>query len=139
MAALDAYGIKYLVVGAVAFGVHAEPRLTKDMDVLVHVDAANVDALYAALRDYGAPLHIVQKEEFLAEDFVFFFGAPPWRIDILTSIPGVDFDQAYADRVVSELGGKRFNVLSKTWLIRAKRASGRPQDLSDLHILESFT
>lgn len=136
MAAFDASGIRYLVVGGIAVGFHSEPRYTKDLDVLVTVHAPDHHRLYKCLADFGAPVTILTTEEFLQADFVFHFGSPPWRIDILTSIPGVDFEKAYADRVSLPLGDYEASCISRTWLIKAKRASGRPQDLLDLAALE---
>ena len=137
MAALDASEIKYLIVGGIAVGYHSEPRFTKDLDVLVAISAPDHLRLYDCLASYGAPVGIVAPEEFLDDDFVFHFGAPPWRIDILTSIPGVTFEEAYADRVKLPLGSYEASLISKEWLIKAKRASGRPQDLLDLSKLEA--
>lgn len=136
MAALDASGIRYLIVGGIAVGFHGEPRYTKDLDVLVHVSASDHLRLYKALKGFGAPVAIISPEELLQEDFIFHFGSPPWRIDILTSIPGVDFDMAYEERVKLPLGVYQADCISKAWLIVAKRASGRPQDLLDLESLE---
>ena len=78
---------------------------------------------------------ILAAEEFLSQDFVFHFGSPPWRVDILTSIPGVDFDAAYETRVPLPLGRYTATCISREWLIKAKIASGRPQDLLDLESL----
>ena len=134
-AALDRFEIEYLIVGGVAVGFHAEPRFTKDLDVLVHVSSDTVARLVDALREFGAPMHLVKAEELLKEDFVIFFGNPPWRIDILTSIPGVNFREAYGDRITVTLGNRKVNCISKQWLIRAKQASGRHQDLADIDAL----
>jgi hypothetical protein len=136
LAALDDSGIRYLIVGGIAVGFHGEPRYTKDLDVLVQVSTSNSDLLYRCLADFGAPVGLIAREELLQTDFVFHFGSPPWRIDILTSIPGVDFELAYADRIELPLGEYRASCISKEWLIIAKRASGRPQDLLDLEGLE---
>lgn len=86
--------------------------------------------------NFGAPTHLVDQDEFLREDFIFHFGAPPWRVDLLTSAPGVDFEAAYAERVELPFGEYKASCISREWLIRAKRASGRPQDLLDLAGLE---
>jgi hypothetical protein len=136
LAALDRFGIEYLIVGGVAVGFHAEPRFTKDLDVLVHVDSRNVGALIEALSEFGAPMHFVKAGDFLKDDFVFFFGSPPWRIDLLTSIPGIEFRTVYADRVTVTLGNRQATCISKEWLIKAKKASGRHQDLADLEALQ---
>lgn len=134
MAALDAYGIRYLVVGGIAVGLHSEPRYTKDLDLLITVHAPDHQRLFACLKEFGAPVALISPEELLEEDFV--CGVPPWRIDILTSVPGVDFERAYEARVELPLGEYAASCISKEWLIRSKRASGRPQDLFDLENLE---
>jgi len=133
--ALDASGIRYLVVGGIAVGFHGEPRYTKDLDLLVHVSNPDHLKLFACLREFGAPVGVLSPAELLDEDFVFHFGSPPWRVDILTSIPGVDFELAYADRVPMPLGLHTATCISKEWLIKAKHASGRLQDLLDLKSL----
>jgi len=124
-----------LVVGGIAVGFHGEPRYTKDLDLLVQVSAPDNKKLYEALREYGAPVSFITADELLLDDFVFHFGSPPWRIDILTTIPGVDFDAAYRERVKLPLGTYNADCISKPWLIKAKIASGRPQDLLDLRSL----
>lgn len=132
MAALDAFGIEYLIVGGVAVGFHSVPRYTQDLDVLVTVKPPDGhERLYNCLREFGAPTHLVRPDDFLAADFVFHFGAPPWRIDILTSIPCVDFDEAYRTRVKVPFADYSASCLSRDWLIKAKLASGRPQDILD--------
>ena len=136
MAVLDAYGIRYLIVGGIAVGVYTEPRFTKDLDVLIAVEHPHHNELFRALSEFGAPMHLVKPDDFLQEDFVFHFGSPPWRIDILTSAPGVNFEAAFAERVVLPLGDREANFVSREWLIKSKRASGRHQDLADLERLE---
>lgn len=132
MAALDASAIRYLIVGGVAVGFHAEPRYTKDLDVLIHVSQKESRVLFQCLKDFGAPTSLISEEDLLKEDFVFHFGIPPWRIDILTTIPGVNFEAAYAERVKLPLDHYQADCISKAWLIKAKQASARPQDLLDL-------
>ena len=101
------------------------------------MNPSNCGRLTEALREFGIPTYQVRPEEFLAEDFVFFIGVPPWRIDLLTSVPGVAFDQAYRDRVRVSLGGKKVDCISRDWLIKAKLASGRHQDLADVEALRA--
>ncbi|HWD40185.1 MAG TPA: DUF6036 family nucleotidyltransferase [Fimbriimonas sp.] len=136
MSALESYGIKYLIIGGIAVGFYTEPRFTKDLDVLIAVSPEDIDRLFSALRDFGAPLHMVSPADFLQEDFVLYLGSPPWRIDILTSAPGIDFAEAYKDKKQVLLGGVRVNCISKEWLIKSKQASGRNQDLADLDALQ---
>lgn len=135
MAAFDDAGIRYLVVGGIAVTFHAEVRYTKDLDLLLAVDRENVGVLRRVLREYGAPIAPVTDEELLSDDFVFFFGRAPWRVDLLTSIPGVDFEAAYAERVPMPLGDRVATCISRRHLIEAKRASGRAQDRADLENL----
>ena len=123
------------MVGGIAVGFHAQPRYTKDLDILIHVGEPDHLKLFNCLEEFGAPVSILSAEEFLADDFVFHFGIPPWRIDILTSIPGVEFEAAYKDRVDLPLGTYKASCISREWLIKAKIASGRPQDLLDLATL----
>lgn len=136
MAALESCGIEYLIVGGIAVGFYTEPRFTKDLDVLVAVPPPGHLKLFDVLKEFGAPVHLVRPEDFVQEDFVFYFGSPPWRVDILTSIPGIDFRQAFANRVRMSLGQTEVNCISREDLILAKRASGRFQDLADLEKLE---
>jgi len=88
-------------------------------------------AVYECLEEFGAPVSILTPEEFLQDDFIFHFGAPPWRVDLMTSIPGVDFEQAYSERGEIPLGEYHASCISREWLIKAKLASSRPQDLID--------
>ncbi len=133
--ALDSYGIRYLIVGGIAVGYHAQPRYTKDLDVLITVESPDHLKLLKCLAEFGAPVNLISAEELLQSDFVFHFGVPPWRVDILTSIPGVDFEIAYADRIQMPLGTYSATCISREWLIVAKRASGRVQDLLDVQNL----
>lgn len=135
MAALDASHIKYLIVGGIAVGFYAEPRFTKDLDILVAVQPPDHLKLFSVLREFGAPVHLVAAEEFVASDFIFHFGLPPWRIDILTSIQGVDFGKAFERRNMLPLGTYMASVISKEDLIVSKLASGRHQDLADVEKL----
>lgn len=114
---------------------YAEPRFTKYLDVLVCISAPDHLRLHDCLKAFGAPVGITTPEEFLQEDFIFHFGNPPWRVDILTSAPGVDFEAAYAEREPLPLGEYQASCISRKWLIKSKRASGRPQDLLDLAAL----
>lgn len=132
MAALDAYGIRYLVVGGIAVGFHTQPRFTKHLDLLITVSEPEHLKLYDCFKAFGTPVSILGPGEFLQEDFNFHFGSPPWRIDILSSIPGVDFEMAYNERITIRLGTYVACCISRDWLIKAKQASGRPQDLLDL-------
>ena len=127
MAALDASGIRYLIVGGIAAGFHGVPRYTKALDVLVQSYEPLNKQLYDCLEGFGAPVEILTPDELKQDDFVFHFGSPPWRVDILTSIPGVDFDSAYEDRVELPLGEYKATCISIQWLIPARKLAAGPR------------
>lgn len=135
LAALDASEVRYLVVGGIAVGFHAEPRYTRDLDLLITVTGSEAVKLHACLKAYGAPVQILTPEELAGPDFIFHFGSPPWRVDVISALPGVDFEQAYAERVKMPLGSYLADCISREWLIRAKQTSWRPQDMLDLDSL----
>ena len=134
LAAFNAHGVKYLVVGAHAVGVHAEPRGTKDLDLLIQADQLNSEAVFAALAEYGAPLEGVKAADFNDEPgSVFQIGVPPSRVDILQKIEAVSFDEAWANRLPVFIDKDLpTQVISRDDLIRNKLAVGRPQDLLDV-------
>jgi hypothetical protein len=134
LAVFNAHGVRYLVVGAHAVGVHAEPRGTKDLDVFIQPSPANSEAVFAALAEFGAPLAGMSPADFNDEPgSVFQMGVPPNRVDILQKIEAVDFDQAWANRVNTYIAdGIPTQIISRDDLIKNKIAVGRPQDLLDV-------
>jgi hypothetical protein len=133
LAVFNAHGVKYLVIGAHAVGVHVEPRGTKDLDVFIKADEENSKAVFAALAEYGAPLGTMTPADFNGEpSSVFQLGVEPDRIDILQGIAGVTFDEAWPTRVEVLLDKDTpAHVISREHLIQNKLASGRHQDLAD--------
>ncbi len=127
--------VRYLVIGGYAFIQYAEPRYTKDLDLWISTDAQNAAAVYAALREFGAPLTDLTEDDFSEEGYFYQMGVPPVRVDVLMGIPGLDFDSAWRDRVKVNFGELTVNFISKKDLIAAKRASGRAQDLIDAETL----
>lgn len=93
------HGVEYLLVGGYAFGVHAQPRATKDLDLLIRPDARNSDAVFRALCKFGAPLHGLTAKDFRDAKTGLQIGIPPNRIDIHQQISGVTFDEAWKDHV----------------------------------------
>ena len=136
LGAFSSSNVDYLVVGGWAVAVHSEPRFTKDLDLLIGTSPENLERAAAALRVFGAPDSIVAEARALAPDEFLFFGVPPTRIDLLRSIPGVDFEEAFARRIEVDWGGVIVYVVAKEDLIGAKRAAGREKDLRDLRLLE---
>ena len=135
LSAFHAHGVKYLIVGGYAVMFHAQPRATKDIDLFIKADSANAQATYAALSQFGAPLHNTRPEDFAERTTFFRFGYEPRAVDILPSIPGVDFDAAWDRRIEATIdpeSGLRAFFISRDDLITAKRAAARPQDLADV-------
>jgi hypothetical protein len=131
-------GAEYLVVGGWAVGVHAEPRYTKDLDLFVGSSPANLDRVVTALERYGAPRALIDEVRSMTRDEFVFFGVPPARVDLLASIPGIDFDAAWARRKDVNWGEVVVHVIGFDDLCDAKRAAGRRRDLDDLELLERF-
>jgi len=116
---------------------HGHPRFTGDIDFFVERSAGNADRLVRVVGEFGFRGLGLSARDFLEPDTVIQLGRPPHRIDLLTAIDGVTFEQAWAGRVEAELDGIRVAYLGKAELIANKRASGRPQDLADLANLEA--
>ena len=134
--AFGVHGVKYLIVGGYAVIFHAQPRFTRDLDLFIKADPTNAQATYAALAEFGAPLHGIRSEDFVNRSSFFRFGRDPHGFDILPDIPGVDFDAAWEQRVEAPIDlaiGLKAFFISRDDLITAKLASGRPQDLADVH------
>lgn len=135
--AFNDHSVKYLVVGGYAFGVHAEPRATKDLDVLIRADEENSAAVFRALTQYGAPLDGLNPRDFM-DGSTFQVGRPPARVDILQRIDGLTFDEAWENRIEGLIDGEvHISVISKNDLIRNKLATGREQDALDVKKLRA--
>jgi hypothetical protein len=120
-------------VGGFAYGVHAEPRATKDLDLFIRADVPNGDAMFRALCKYDAPLKGLTAKDFRDAETGLQIGVPPNRIDILRKIDGVSFDQAWKNHVDALIEGDTpAYVISREDLIRNKLVSGRPRDLLDV-------
>ncbi len=130
--------VKYLVVGGYAVSLHAQPRATKDIDLLIKPDAENARAVYAALARFGAPLEGLAAEDFVERGKFFRMGRAPLIVDILPEIEGVDFDSAWQNRVdtvIDSQSGLTASFISSQDLMAAKLAVGRPQDIADVAAL----
>jgi hypothetical protein len=137
LSALSAGGAEYLVVGAHALAAHGRPRATGDLDLWVRPTPENAGRVWRALAQFGAPLGSLSVADLEHSGIVFQIGVPPCRIDILTSIDGVDFDEAWPRRIHVSIGPNEVPVLGREDLVANKRAAGRPKDLADLSWLES--
>lgn len=133
---LSAAGAEFLVVGAHAVMFYTVPRYTKDLDIWVRPTRDNAQRVYRALAAFGAPLDALTEDDLAIPGTIFQIGMAPNRIDILTSIQGVDFETAWQRRVLSTYGDAAIQLLSRADLLANKRAVGRPQDLLDIAHLE---
>ncbi len=124
------------MVGGYAVSFHAQPRATKDLDILIKADVKNAEAVYAALAEFGASLDELTPDDFIEKGKFYRMGHPPLMIDILPEISGVDFDATWERRVEAEIDkGLKIPFIDRDSLIAAKLASGRPEDLADVAAL----
>jgi hypothetical protein len=137
-AEFNAHGVEYLIVGAHALAAHGVVRATKDLDVWVRPTEDNATAVLRALGAFGAPLHDLEPRDLATPGMVFQIGVEPVRIDIITTIDGVLFSEAWGERVESHYGDQGVYLLSRSHLIQNKSASGRLQDLADIERLRQI-
>ena len=135
--ALSEEKVKFILVGAYAMAVHGYPRATMDIDLWVVTSAENIKAVINALARFGAPMENISPGDFNDDNFIFQIGVAPRRIDILTSVDGLNFESAYKNAGVVQIDDIPVKVLSKEDLIINKRASGRTKDLADIEMLEN--
>lgn len=128
--------VRYLVVGGYAVALHGHPRYTKDIDVWIELNPENAARAIKALDQFGFGSLGLAEQDFLAPDQIIQLGYPPNRIDVLTTLPGVEFAECYPARVQVEIEGTSVDFIDLENLKRNKKASGRLQDLADLENLE---
>jgi hypothetical protein len=136
LTALSAENAEFLIVGAYAVAGHGLPRATGDIDLWIRPSRANAEKVWRALERFGAPRSRLTPEALTEPDIAYQIGLPPNRIDILTSIDGVTFEEAWIDRVACNVAGASYPMISRHHLLVNKRATGRPQDLADVARLE---
>jgi hypothetical protein len=136
LSALSDAGAEFLVVGAHALAVHGRPRATGDLDLWIRPTQENASRVWSALAEFGAPMDQIDVDELAQPELVVQLGVSPNRIDLLTSVTGLEFEEAWARRATVELQSLQVPVLGREDLIRNKRAVGRPRDLADLAELE---
>ena len=132
----NAHGVEYLVVGAYALAAHGRVRATGDLDVRVRPEPGNAKRVLSALAAFGAPLQDLTEQDLRSPGIVYQIGVAPLRIDVLTGIDAVEFEEAWRERIFSRFADQIVCVLSAAHLIRNKRAVGRAQDIADLEWLE---
>ena len=129
---LGKHRVRYLVVGGYAVMKYTEPRFTKDLDLWIAIDEKNSEAVFAALKEFGAPLKDLTPPDFRQAGYFYQMGNPPFRLDIMMSLPGVTFESAWANRESVQVEELVIPFISKADLIKTKEASGRDQDRIDV-------
>ena len=135
MKLLNANRVEYLLIGGYAVGYHGYPRATGDMDIWVAVNPENAAKTVVALKEFGFDVPELSAELFLRQNQIVRMGVPPMRIELTTTISGVNFEECYAARVVAELDGVKVNLIHLRHLKINKKAAGRHKDLNDLENL----
>ena len=128
--------VKYLVVGGYAVALHGHPRYTKDLDVWIELSPDNAAGILKALEKFGFGALDLNVDDFLKSDQIIQLGYPPNRIDILTTLKDLQFEDCYKLRVQVEIQGLHINFIDIENLKKNKRATGRAQDLADVENLE---
>jgi hypothetical protein len=134
-------GVEFVIVGAYALALHGAPRASGDIDLFVRASPDNAERVLAALSRFGAPLAGagISAADFARPGLVYQIGLPPRRIDVLTEISGVTFEEAWASRATADLEGRAIAFIGRAALIKNKRAAARPQDLADAARLERMS
>lgn len=136
---LNAEGVDYLLIGAYAMAAHGFPRATMDIDIWVKPSPENANAVWKALQRFGAPLGQITVEDFTNDDIIFQIGVAPRRIDIITGVSALNFDETISRAIEVHVEGLKVLIPSVPDLITNKKATGRIKDLADVETLESLT
>jgi hypothetical protein len=129
---LNAHKARYLIVGAYAVIYHTEPRYSKDIDIWVDPEMANAHKVYAALKEFGAPLQGIKVEDFTNTSLVYQIGVAPVRVDIIMGLPGITFSQAWKNKAKAKFEDVMTNILGLNELIKAKEKAMRSIDAIDV-------
>ena len=138
IASLNSHAVEFVVVGGHAVAFHGHPRFTGDIDLLVRSTPENAQRVMRALHAFGFVSPDLSANDFLRPDMVVQLGLPPNRIDLLTGITGVSFEEAWAGRKAGDLGGLSVHFLGYESLLRNKEATGRSQDAEDVARLRAI-
>ncbi len=136
--ALSAEQVDFILIGAYALAAHGLPRATIDVDIWVQPSSGNARKVHAALLAFGAPMREISVADFAEEGTVFQIGVAPRRIDILTGISGVNYEEAIEEAIVTKVEGIQINILSMKHLIANKMSTGRLKDLDDVQRLQEL-
>jgi Nucleotidyl transferase of unknown function (DUF2204) len=125
---LNAAGVRYLVVGGYAVMIYTEPSFTKDLDIWTEPTIENAQALFRALSAFGAPLKGISPKDFTEPEIFYQMGVEPVRVDVLTSLPGLVFSEAWDRKEAVDFDGEQAFVLGREDLVLSKKLTGRPRD-----------
>jgi predicted nucleotidyltransferase len=131
----NSHKVEYIIVGGYALAFHGAPRYTGDIDIFVNTDAKNAACIMLALEEFGFGSVGLSTTDFTKSGQIIQLGVPPVRIDIITSIAGVSWDETFSNRVRGKYGDVRVHYIGREQLIVNKRAVGRKKDLADLEAL----
>lgn len=133
---LNHHEVDYMIIGGYAMAFHGKPRYTGDLDIWIDISESNAQKMLLVIEDFGFVSLNFDKEDFLRENLINQLGYPPLRIDILTSIDGINFRDAYPQKQVILIEDFTANYIGLNDLIQNKNASGRQQDLVDVNTLQ---
>jgi hypothetical protein len=134
---LNAAGVRYLVVGGYAVMIYTEPSYTEDLDIWIDPTLQNAQALFTALSEFGAPLKGISPPDFTEPEVFYQMGVEPVRVDVLTSLPGLDFVDAWDRKEAVDFDGEQAFVLGREDLILSKKLTGRPRDRKHARSLQN--
>jgi predicted nucleotidyltransferase len=132
---LNSHKVEYLLVGAYALAFHGAPRFTGDLDIFVRSSHENAERIMAALSAFGFGSEGLSPEDFEKPNQIIQLGVPPVRVDLITSISGVTWEQAMGGSIASDMDGTTVRFIGKNELVMNKRAAGRKKDLADIEAL----
>jgi len=135
---LNKYSVKYLLVGGYAVSFHAKPRFTNDMDVWVEASKENAEKVLGVLQEFGFGDLEITVADLSKDDTIIQLGYEPLRIDIMTSLSGIKFGDAYPNRIEADYFGIKTNIISMQDIVKNKRSTGRKQDLQDIEWLKKY-
>ena len=134
---LNKHDVRYCIIGAFALAFHARPRYTKDLDILIEATTDNAKRLLAALEEFGFGSLDLTVDDFLTKGNIIQLGYEPVRIDIITSIKGLEFADIWKGRIQGPYGKQTVSYIDRQNLIRSKNLTNRAQDKADLELLLS--
>ena len=132
---LNSHQVEYLLIGGYAVSYHGHPRTTADMDIWIAIQKENAEKMVTVLKEFGFNTPQLAADLFLAENQIIRMGTPPMRIELLTTISGVRFEECYSERIIGVIDDVEVQIINLEHLKRNKQASGRPKDLDDLEHL----